>query len=383
MVFTALLAILTVSSAAVGLPATTQTGLSASMIEKMRSNMETIATHSWEIGTSLETILELNFPELSVLTGNLPPPHTLKSGEADYVIQKATEIVDDIKDPSGPLMDGDGAIGDPASVGTSVLLANWTRTDASETKFSVAASNQLSYLLNDAPRTTDGAISQRVEEPQLWADFVYMAPPFIAYYGALQGGDQGSSLLEEAYNQCKLYRQYLSDESGLWKHIVLGSWSDLHHWSTGNAWAAAGMLRVLETIDRSSFSSKMTSEKTQLTMWIDEILTSTWTYQRANGTLFNYIDEDDSFADTSGTALLAAVSYRMATRTGDLTHIPAADKAFKLIQDSLTEDGWLLNTVDPLTFDTPSSAGSHSPEGQAFTLLLHSAWSDYSAKYSK
>lgn len=73
----------------------------------------------------------------------------------------------------------------------------------------------------------------------------------------------------------------------------------------------------------------------------------------------------------------------MATLTGDFTHIWAADKAFKLIQESLTDDGWLLNTVDPETFNTPSSESTHSPEGQAFTLLLHSAWRDFSAKFSK
>ncbi len=60
-----------------------------------------------------------------------------------------------------------------------------------------------------------------------------MVPPFIAYYGALQGGDEGRVLLKEAFKQAKLYRQTLADESGLWKHILLGSWSDLHHWGTG------------------------------------------------------------------------------------------------------------------------------------------------------
>ena len=64
-----------------------------------------------------------------------------------------------------------------------------------------------------------------------------MAPPFIAYYGALQGGDEGLSLLREAYDQCKLYRQYLSDDSGLWKHIVLGNGTgpDYNHWGTGQS----------------------------------------------------------------------------------------------------------------------------------------------------
>ena len=67
------------------------------------------------------------------------------------------------------------------------------------------------------------------------ADFVYMAPPFIAYYGGLHNNDEGLSLLREAYDQCRLYRQYLSDDNGLWQHIVLGDGAgpDYNHWGTG------------------------------------------------------------------------------------------------------------------------------------------------------
>ena len=100
----------------------------------------------------------------------------------------AFRIVDAIKLPYGPLIDNNKAVGDPPSthsllhvrydrpayciglvgIGVAVLLANWTRTDPEETKFAKAATNQLMYLFNDAPHTPDGAISHRLEEPQLW-----------------------------------------------------------------------------------------------------------------------------------------------------------------------------------------------------------------------
>ena len=60
-----------------------------------------------------------------------------------------------------------------------------------------------------------------------------MAPPFIAYYGALQGGNDGASLLQLAFDQCRLYRNYLRDDNGLWQHTVLGDYQDAHHWGTG------------------------------------------------------------------------------------------------------------------------------------------------------
>jgi rhamnogalacturonyl hydrolase YesR len=65
------------------------------------------------------------------------------------------------------------------------------------------------------------------------SDNVYMVPPFLALYGVTTGNQ---SMLQEAYNQIKLYRDNLRDAGAgnLWKHIVLGSsGTDSGHWSTG------------------------------------------------------------------------------------------------------------------------------------------------------
>ena len=105
---------------------------------------------------------------------------------------------------------------------------------------------------------------------------MYMVPPFLAYYGVLSAN---KTLVQEAYNQIKLYRSYLRDgyndpkNSALWRHIVMGSaiQPDSGHWSTGNAWAAAGMLRVLGTIVNSQYAEPLKSERKDLASWIDEI----------------------------------------------------------------------------------------------------------------
>lgn len=62
----------------------------------------------------------------------------------------------------------DGSAADPASIGVSVLLANLTGQDAGQVNYSGAATDQLNFLLQDVPRTSDGAISHRVSEVQLW-----------------------------------------------------------------------------------------------------------------------------------------------------------------------------------------------------------------------
>ena len=229
-----------------------------------------------------------------------------------------------------------------------------------------------------------------------------MAPPFIAYYGALEDEYRRQKLLQTAYDQVRLYREVLYDPSvKLWQHIALGNGTDPTHWATGNAWAAAGMLRVLATIKHSHVASRMKSQQCDLEQWVGEILDGAWRFQvnvislvfaaledtelvcvctpmfvrkqQANGTLLNYLDQPDSFADSASTALMAASTFRFASITGNNTHIPAAIRALQLVQDSIDDQGWLLNTVDPLTFSSPSPPGQHSPEGQSFVLLLEAA----------
>ena len=66
------------------------------------------------------------------------------------------------------------------------------------------------------------------------SDFIYMAPPFIAYFGAVQNDGGGLALLQIAYDQIRLYRDALFDSDvSLWRHIALGSSEDSGHWGTG------------------------------------------------------------------------------------------------------------------------------------------------------
>lgn len=65
----------------------------------------------------------------------------------------------------------DLSAGDPASLGVAIVLANMTE---STVDYSVEIQKQNYYLYNIAYRTSDGALSHRVEELQLWSDFMAM-----------------------------------------------------------------------------------------------------------------------------------------------------------------------------------------------------------------
>lgn len=381
------------------------------------------ATHSWEHGTRAQALLELNAPLYSVFSATpIPPPPEVPSdltGPLSDVFTIAHTIVANRPYSNGnitgpqPLL-SDGSAGDPASIGVPVLLANWTGQEHVDgLDYAGAARDQLEFLLTNVPRTTDGAISHRTDQTQLWSDSVYMVPPFLAYYGAMTGNQ---TLLQEAYNQIKLYRKYLRDKStnNIWKHIQLGSFgTDDGHWSTGNAWAAAGMLRVLSTIKQSEFASSMKSQQRDLANWVQEIHDGMYLHLDPSGLFHNYADDPTTFMDASSTALLASTVYRLFLLWGVHKHLPAAelcrralsaptgstvDVSMSLVSsvsdytptssspppsstasgtpDKLhfTWDGWLTPVVDPYGF---SDQGQASPEGQAFILAMHAAWRDW------
>ncbi|KAI0367867.1 hypothetical protein BV20DRAFT_529608 [Pilatotrama ljubarskyi] len=380
-------------------------------------------TRSWEIGTRAEALIESDTPSYSVLNNTaLPPPHGQAPSALDEVVAIARSVVQnrtkaDVQGPQ-PLMDANGgAAGDPPSIGVAVLLANWTGAGAQDGQdYASAATDQLEFLLEKVPKTSDGAISHRMEQVQLWSDFVYMVPPFLAYYGVL---NQNQSLVQQAYDQCRLYRQYLVDDDagGMWKHIVLGQNTDNGHWSTGNGWAAAGMLRVLGTIQNSQYAKNMKKQAKDLTNWVSEIHDGIYPHLRTNGLFGNYADDSSSFDDASSTAILASTVYRLALLAGVHTHLPQAETSRKALSAPasgssgssgsssststspassasasasstssapsasaslahFTSDMWLTPVVNPNQFGVQ---GSHSPEGQAFVVEMYAAWRDWSA----
>ncbi|KAH9979414.1 hypothetical protein BGW80DRAFT_1472334 [Lactifluus volemus] len=300
-----------------------------------------------------------------------PPPPSVPSSPSSLTTSQNASLVDvlniarSVISPNNgneggwePLMGGDGSAGDPASVGIAVLLANWTQQQQDNEDYARAATAQVDYLLG--PK-----VPKRSTAPSLiGSDFVYMVPPFLAYYGLTTGNQ---SMMQEAYNQIRLYRNYLADRSanGLWRHIVLG-WggTDL---GIGNGWAAAGMLRVLGTLNRSS---------THLENWVTEIHRAMYPYLQSNGLFKNYVDVNGNFDDASSSALLASTPLHPPSRT-----YPPRPLFFHFHLDRglfntphFTSDGWLTPVVDP---DEISKEGAESPEGEAFVLMLYAAWRDW------
>jgi hypothetical protein len=180
-------------------------------------------------------------------------------------------------------------------------------------------------------------------------------------------------------NQLGLQRAILKGGSSNWQHIIGPQSQDTGLWSSGNGWACYGMIRVLNTLQKWSGSSGMTSQAGQLKGWIKEIIDGALASGLDNGLSRNYLDDNSWFGEISGTSLLTACVYRMAVNdpgTYDQQYIAWADARRKAVGATQNAKGVFSPAVNPLDGKSRTPLTTGSPEGQAFTVFMYAAFRD-------
>jgi hypothetical protein len=130
-------------------------------IEKVVLRAIELPSHSWEYGTATEMLLELLDPDISVF-GWAPFPVPYKDqDDVAGMAYAADKIV--LGTGANGLSDGDGAVGDPASLGTGAVLLGKLQS-----KYADGADEEVEYITTEAPRFWNGAISHRVDVAELW-----------------------------------------------------------------------------------------------------------------------------------------------------------------------------------------------------------------------
>ncbi|POY75841.1 hypothetical protein BMF94_0922 [Rhodotorula taiwanensis] len=391
-----------------------QTALTQQQVDGIRSLLNQTADKSWEIGAHAEALTEFLYPDLSPFASasnsRFASPNPSVNPFPSLVCDIAGNVIS--QQPWGQWqLIQDASAADPASVGPAVILANWTMGEGqyatvggrNQSGVGGAAEAQVWALLQQTPRASSGAISHRVESVQLWSDFIYMAPPFFAYYGLMAHND---SLIQLAYDQIRLYRQSLQDpQTKLWRHIYIPGGgnsgdSDPGLWATGNGWVSGGILRVLATIENSSNSTIVQAFSDQagdLASWTKEVVDAAWTMPRNGGLFHNYMDVSSSFTDGASTAMLVASTYRLALMANLYSALSSSKPASSSLANAeasyqaltgnnnrhLSSSGVLSPVTDPMTFSSQLASGKVSPEGEAFVLLMESARRDWIADGGK
>lgn len=157
----------------------------------------------------------------------------------------------------------------------------------------------VTFMQDQATRTSQGGLGHWRDNRQLWVDTLYMSTPVYANYGRLTGRPE---LVEEAGRQLAISAAHLQDQTtGLFYHMY-DEPSDTRTrepWARGNGWTAMSYVETLRYLGRDSgqYADRL-AEFRRLVAG----LKATWDAE--NHLWHTILTSPQSYLETSGSAMI-------------------------------------------------------------------------------
>ncbi len=311
-----------------------------SALEKVMLAMFTMQRATWEQGVAMQAMLELGEEELVIL---MAKDAVLRQSEDGRVAMLGEEF----------------ALSDAASPGEAIL---WAAKKTGDRVLMNRFNKLLNYILNKAPRTSEGIIYHFTNVPQIWSDITYMLPPFLAAAGKYK----------------EAIKQINGAKTCLWntdKKLLSHMWDcekkefvRKDYWGVGNGWSAAGLSRVIRALPDS-----MQAEKQELVSYVKDIIDGCLAHIREDGLFHNIVDDPSSFVETNLSQMIAYSIYR-GIKGGwiDKSYKEKADKMRAAAHSKVDELGLVQGVCGSPEFDHPGTA----TEGQVFYILMEVAYKE-------
>jgi rhamnogalacturonyl hydrolase YesR len=160
--------------------------------------------------------------------------------------------------------------------------------------------NYINYVFTKEYRLKDATIARnRPQKNTLWLDDMYMAIPAIAQMGKLTGEKK---YFDDAVNQVKLYAQRMfNKEKGVYMHGWVES-METHpefRWARANGWALMAKVELLDVLPENHPGRNFLLQ--QLKAHVKGLAS----YQSGTGFWHQLLDREDSYLETSATAIYA------------------------------------------------------------------------------
>ena len=158
--------------------------------------------------------------------------------------------------------------------------------------------NYIDFIANKEFRLADGTLARnRPLKNTLWLDDMYMGVPALAQMGALTGNKK---YFDDAVKQISAFSNRMFNKAaGVYMHGWVQGMTDHpeFHWARANGWAMLAMIELLDVLpaDHPGRNSVLA----QLKAHIRGIIT----YQSGSGLWHQLLDRNDSYLETSATAI--------------------------------------------------------------------------------
>ncbi|MBN2105608.1 glycoside hydrolase family 88 protein [bacterium] len=154
------------------------------------------------------------------------------------------------------------------------------------------------HIMNQEPRFNDGTIARLwPHEKTLWADDLFMSVVFLARMGAYTGNDL---YLDDAIKQVIQFTDYLwSGEKQLYFHCYHGDTDQLGvaHWARANGWVMMAQTELLSVLPADH------PKRSELIEIFRRQADGIARYQSESGLWHQLLDKEDSYLETSSTAM--------------------------------------------------------------------------------
>ena len=210
--------------------------------------------------------------------------------------------------------------------------------DTGEAALLEAAQRLARFLLEEVPRTADGAPLYRPDQPEyrhaMWVDTIYHVPPFFALLAQLTGD---ASYYDEAAREWVSHTRWLSSPQGPFLCHGVDTGNNVlkgYGWGRGTGWAVFGMVDTLELLpqDHESYGQLLAEFQTLS----DEVRK----VQDASGFWRTLLHDNEAYLEAS-TATFYGAAFTKAVRLGllDQSYAESADLAWRATQSRLQPDG--------------------------------------------
>ena len=251
--------------------------------------------------------------------------------------QKLNEKYPDLKTPVNSVLHPH-ALDDAGAMCAAIIKAQ--QADE-KLDFKVIIKNYIDYISTGQFRFNDGTLARNRPQPNtLWLDDLFMSVPALAQMGAYSGEQK---YFDDAVKQVLLFSERMfNEEKGLFMHGWVQAMNEhpQFHWARANGWAVMTMVELLEVLPENHPGREKVLDI------LRKHIRGLANYQSAKGFWHQLIDRNDSYLETSATAIYTYSIARAINRgyVDAKVYAPMVCLAWNAVSTQVNEKGQVEGT---------------------------------------